>query len=69
MQPSSGGTVVYRTRLHWLLFATPVLFTVIVLLPIAWLLTQKTWSQNLHLDPLALALLILIADVYQTTKF
>jgi len=56
-----GEQVVYRTRLHWLLFATPVLFTVIVLLPIAWLLTQKTWSQNYTWIPLALALLILIA--------
>ena len=55
-----GEQVVYRTRLHWLLFATPVLFTVIVLLPIAWLLFNGTWSHYTWI-PLALAILILLA--------
>jgi hypothetical protein len=27
-----------RTRLHWLLFVMPVLFTLVMLLPIAWFL-------------------------------
>ena len=31
----AGEQVVYRTRLHWLLFIRPVIFTVVVLLPIA----------------------------------
>jgi uncharacterized membrane protein YdbT with pleckstrin-like domain len=55
-----GEQVVYRTRLHWLLFATPVLFTVIVLLPIAWLLFHENWNQYIWI-PLALGLLILLA--------
>jgi uncharacterized membrane protein YdbT with pleckstrin-like domain len=55
-----GEQVVYRTRLHWLLFATPVLFSVIVLLPIAWLLVHYKWTQYIWI-PLALAFLILLA--------
>jgi uncharacterized membrane protein YdbT with pleckstrin-like domain len=38
-----GEHVVFRTRLHWLLFMGPVLFIVIVLLPAAWLLSSGTW--------------------------
>jgi uncharacterized membrane protein YdbT with pleckstrin-like domain len=55
-----GEHVVFRTRLHWLLFMTPVLFTAIVLLPIAWLLANGTWSHFAWI-PLALGLLILLA--------
>jgi uncharacterized membrane protein YdbT with pleckstrin-like domain len=55
-----GEQVVYRTRLHWLLFATPVLFTVIVLLPIAWMLNKQTWGQYYPWIPITLALLILL---------
>ena len=36
----AGEQVVYRTRLHWLVFLAPVLLTVVVLLPIAWPLKQ-----------------------------
>ena len=38
-----GEHIVFRTRLHWLLFMGPVLFIVIVLLPAAWLLSSGTW--------------------------
>jgi len=38
-----GEHVVFRTRLHWLLFMGPVLFIVIVLFPAAWLLSSGTW--------------------------
>jgi len=38
-----GEHVVFRTRLHWLLFMVPVLFIVIVLLPAAWFLGSGTW--------------------------
>jgi uncharacterized membrane protein YdbT with pleckstrin-like domain len=57
-----GERVVYRTRLHWLLFLTPVLFT-IVLLAIAWLLATRTsepWSHYAWI-PVALSALLLLA--------
>jgi uncharacterized membrane protein YdbT with pleckstrin-like domain len=56
----AGEKVVYRTRLHWLLFMTPVLFTVVVLLPIAWLLNHEAWGQYAWI-PLAIGFLILLA--------
>jgi uncharacterized membrane protein YdbT with pleckstrin-like domain len=55
-----GERVVYRTRVHWLLFVVPVLFTVVVLLPIAWFLANGTWS-NFAWIPLAVGLLVLLA--------
>jgi uncharacterized membrane protein YdbT with pleckstrin-like domain len=54
-----GERVVYRTRLHWLLFAMPVLFTVVVLLPAAWFLANGPWS-NYAWIPLGFALLALL---------
>ncbi len=54
-----GERVVYRTRLHWLLFAAPVLFTVLVLCPIAWFLSQGAWSHGAWI-PLALGLVLLL---------
>jgi uncharacterized membrane protein YdbT with pleckstrin-like domain len=56
----AGEQVVYRTRLHWLLFMMPVLFTAIILLPIAWLLAKGTWNHYAWI-PLALGLVILLA--------
>jgi uncharacterized membrane protein YdbT with pleckstrin-like domain len=55
----AGEQVVYRTRLHWLLFITPVLFTAIVLLPIAWYLANGSWSRYTWI-PLAVGLLLLL---------
>lgn len=55
-----GERVVYRTRVHWLLFVVPMLFTVVVLLPIAWFLANGTWS-NFAWIPLAVGLLVLLA--------
>jgi uncharacterized membrane protein YdbT with pleckstrin-like domain len=55
-----GEHVVYRTRLHWLLFIVPVLFTVVVLLPIAWFLANGRWNSFAWM-PLALGLLVLLA--------
>lgn len=55
-----GERVVYRTRLHWLLFIVPVLFTVVVLLPIAWFLANGPWNSFAWI-PLALGLFILLA--------
>jgi uncharacterized membrane protein YdbT with pleckstrin-like domain len=55
-----GERVVFRTRLHWLLFLGPVLFIVVVLLPIAWFLaTTSTWS-NYAWAPLGLGAFILL---------
>ena len=54
-----GEHVVYRTRLHWLLFMGPVLLTVVVLLPIAWLLANGSWSKYTWV-PLVIAVLVLL---------
>jgi uncharacterized membrane protein YdbT with pleckstrin-like domain len=55
-----GEQVVYRTRLHWLLFIGPVLFTVVVLMPIAWFLYNGTWNSYAWI-PLVLGFLVLVA--------
>ncbi|MDQ2962146.1 MAG: PH domain-containing protein [Pseudomonadota bacterium] len=55
-----GEHVVFRTRLHWLLFMGPVLFIVIILLPAAWFLSGSTWSSYAWI-PIGLAALILVA--------
>jgi uncharacterized membrane protein YdbT with pleckstrin-like domain len=54
-----GEWVVYRTRLHWLFFLAPVLFTVVVLLPIAWFMANGTWSHFAWI-PVLLAVLVLL---------
>lgn len=54
-----GERVVYRTRLHWLVFAMPILFTVVVLLPAAWFLYNGS-GQAFAWVPLVLALLVLL---------
>jgi uncharacterized membrane protein YdbT with pleckstrin-like domain len=53
-----GEQVVFRTRLHWLLFMAPMLLTA-ALLPVAWFIANGTWSRFAWL-PLALAALILL---------
>ena len=58
----AGERVVYRTRLHWLVFVTPILFTAIVLLPGAWFLANSSW-QSFAWVPLALALFVLLPAV------
>ena len=57
-----GEQVVYRTRLHWLLFLGPVLFVVLVLLPIDWFLAIGAWRAYAWV-PLAVAALILLAAI------
>jgi uncharacterized membrane protein YdbT with pleckstrin-like domain len=54
-----GERVVYRTRLHWLVFLWPILFTVVVLLPGAWLLANGSW-QPFFWVPLVIALFVLL---------
>src|SRR5271165_5595335 len=63
-----GEHVVYRTRLHWLLFVIPVLFTVVVLLPLAWLMASGTWK-SFAWTPLAFGFDCLGCHLHQTTKF
>jgi len=58
----AGESVVFRTRLHWLLFLGPVLFTVIILLPIAWFLSTGTWSGYAWI-PLAFGLFLLLTTL------
>jgi len=55
-----GEQVVFRTRLHWLLFLGPVLFTVIILLPIAWFVSTTTWSSYAWI-PIAVGVFLLLA--------
>jgi uncharacterized membrane protein YdbT with pleckstrin-like domain len=55
----AGEQVVFRTRLHWLLFFWPVLFVVVVLFPAAWLLASGSWSSYAW-APLGVGLLILL---------
>lgn len=54
-----GEQVIYRTRLHWLLFMGPVLLTVVVLLPITWFLANGAWSHYAWI-PLVLGLIVLL---------
>ena len=56
----AGEQVVFRTRLHWLLFLMPVLVCVVVLLPAAWFIVHSTWSGYAWI-PVALAAVILLA--------
>ncbi len=55
-----GERIVFRTRLHWILFLGPVFLTIIVLLPIAWSLASGTWRSYAWI-PLGLGLLIILA--------
>jgi len=57
-----GERVVFRTRVHWMLFVAPVLFTVIVLLPAAWFLANGPWSSFTWV-PIGLGLLLLLVAV------
>lgn len=56
----AGEHVVFRTRLHWLLFMGPLLFFIIVLLPVAWFLANGPWNAYAWV-PIALGVLILAA--------
>jgi uncharacterized membrane protein YdbT with pleckstrin-like domain len=65
-----GERVVYRTRLHWKLFLAPILFALIVLVPLAWIELYSTWSAFAWI-PLGLASLWLLAAFIkrQTSEF
>lgn len=65
-----GERVLYRTRLHWKVFVPPVLFALIVSIPLAWIALVGTWSVFAW-TPVALALLWLAAALVkrQTSEF
>ena len=58
----AGERVVYRTRLYWLLLGWPVLFLIVVCVPIAWLATTDRWN-DLAWIPVGIALLILLGAI------
>lgn len=58
----AGERVVFRTRLHWLIFMMPVLFAALVLLPVAWFLANGNWH-GVAWVPLVLALIVLLPAV------
>jgi uncharacterized membrane protein YdbT with pleckstrin-like domain len=65
-----GEQVLYRTRLHWKLFIPPILFALIVSIPLAWVAYAETWNAFAWI-PLAIALLWLVAAFIrrQTSEF
>lgn len=65
-----GERVMYRTRLHWKLFLPPILFALIVAIPLGWIAYAGTWNVFAWI-PLGIALLWLIAAFIrrQTSEF
>jgi uncharacterized membrane protein YdbT with pleckstrin-like domain len=65
-----GEQVLYRTRLHWKLFIPPILFAIIISIPLTWIGQAGTWTVFAWI-PLAVALLWLIAALVrrQTSEF
>ncbi len=65
-----GERVIYRTRLHWKLFLAPVLFAVVVSIPLTWIALYGTWSPFAWI-PLGLGLLWLLSVLIrrQTSEF
>jgi len=57
-----GEHIVYRTRLHWFILVVPILFNLIILLPVAWFLYQGSW-QNYAWVPLVVALLVMLPAI------
>ncbi len=65
-----GEQVVFRTRLHWKLFVAPVVFALIVAIPLVWIALYQTWSAFAWV-PAGLALLWLLSAMIkrQTSEF
>lgn len=57
-----GEHVVFRTRLHWKLLVGPLLFLLLMLLPVAWLRVQEQWTSWVLVAP-GLALVVLLAAI------
>jgi len=62
--------VMYRTRLHWRVFVPPLLFALVVAVPLAWLWLAGKWNA-LAWIPVAIAVLWLLAALVrrQTSEF
>ena len=58
----AGERVVYRTRLHWLILFTPILFVVVILLPLAWYMAQGDYRAFAWI-PVLLAVLVLLPAI------
>jgi uncharacterized membrane protein YdbT with pleckstrin-like domain len=65
-----GEQVMYRTRLHWKVFVPPLLFALVISVPLAWLWITNAWNAFGWI-PVAIALLWLIAALVrrQTSEF
>ena len=65
-----GERMLYRTRLHWKVFVPPILFALVMSVPVAWIALAGTWTVFAWI-PLALALVWLIAAFVkrQTSEF
>ncbi len=65
-----GERMLYRTRLHWKVFVPPILFALVMSVPVAWIALAGTWTVFAAI-PLALAALWLIAAFVkrQTSEF
>ncbi len=58
----AGERVVYRTRLHWSVFVLPILFVVVILVPLAaWLVASG--RQDVLWAPVVLAVLAIIPPI------
>jgi uncharacterized membrane protein YdbT with pleckstrin-like domain len=65
-----GERMLYRTRMHWKVFVPPILFALVMSVPVGWIALAGTWTVFAWI-PLALALLWLIAAFVrrQTSEF
>jgi uncharacterized membrane protein YdbT with pleckstrin-like domain len=57
-----GERVVFRTRLHWKLLVGPVVFLVVMLLPVAWLRLTQQWTDWVLVAP-GVGILVLLAAI------
>lgn len=58
----AGERVVYRTRLHWLVLVAPILFLVVLMLPLAWFMAQGSWQGYAWL-PILVGVLALVPAI------
>ena len=58
-----GERVVHRTRLYWLLLGWPVLFLIVVCVPLAWLAMTDRWNDLAWIPPGIAALILLGAII------
>ena len=65
-----GERMLYRTRLHWKVFVPPILFALVMSVPVAWIALAGTWSAFAWIPPALAALWLIAAFVKrQTSEF